>query len=581
MRGGLEFVTGKQILLTFRPLRCPRLQRKPYETAERRGWNVSGRVRALAAACALFLLGATGLTATAASAQASSATTAGKLSLTSLSFAQSTVDASAGGAGVTLDWTVSDSDPAATDVAGDVEIRMAGTMPGTYTGQSYRVTYDFNNSLTGQNITSTSGTAQDASFSYQFAVPQYANAATAAWVVTKVTAQDDQGHTMTRSGSQLSPFKPSLTATQAVDSTAPSYDSLAFANLNQRPYLYDNGVNVSIGYSFEVLDPQSGFWRGSIELSGPDGQTARATFTYTAQLAQGTAYCGTEFSPFDNDVLCDVSVTIPAGAAAGTWTVSRISLTDNAGNVVTYRNVGALPVTITANSVVTASGFSASPNPVNDWGGPATAQLSMAVPGAAGGIKAVYVDGSNADCVQKSSTPVVGANGTVSVPLTVMYLAAKCTILGIAVVDGAGDVSLYGSEYNAPAPGVTITRVPDITPPTATSASLSAVSVPYSPNSGFIGLTVNVDDQVAPVNQISTIVYDSAGRVVGGGDGGVQAPLSGPVTFDVDLPAGLAPGVYSVGFILTDTGGLSAQYGTPNGQPVPGGSLQFTVTAAS
>ncbi len=501
--------------------------------------------------------------------------------MTSLGFADSTVDASSGTAEVALNWTITDADTKATDVAGTVDIRMAGSTPGTYIGQTYAVTYDLTNTLTGENVTSTSGTAQDASFSYQFAVPQYAGTSTAQWVVTRVMAEDDQGHKIAPSGAQLNSFHPVLTATEAIDSTAPAYGSLLFANPDQRPYLYDNGVSASISYYFEVTDAQSGLWRGTIRLSGPDGQTIATPFSLTFSAQQQSYFCGTDPSFGPTDMLCDISVTIPAGAATGTWRVSSLTLTDNAGNVTTYKGLRALPVTVTEDAVMTASGFSFSPNPVDNWTGIGHTELSMRVTGATGGVTGVYVDEAVGDtCDQNSTTPTVNADGTISVPMSLLLPSATCTVTGIAVTDGVGDVSVYGTLYNAPDPGLVLTQVPDTTPPAVTSASLSTTSIPYSPDSQSLGLTVNVDDQVAPVEDCTVTVHDASGDVVGGGYGGcnVGNVLTGPIPITVDIPAGLAPGAYTVAFMLTDAGNLTSQFGYPDSAPVPGGPLQFTVT---
>lgn len=92
---------------------------------------------------------------------------------------------------MTLNWTVTDSNPSATDVAGQVSIRMAGATAGTYTGMATVGAYDLTGALGGGYQGNGSGTAQHASYSYTFAVPQYANATTARWEVSKVTAQDD------------------------------------------------------------------------------------------------------------------------------------------------------------------------------------------------------------------------------------------------------------------------------------------------------------------------------------------------------------------------------------------------------
>jgi hypothetical protein len=508
--------------------------------------------------------------------ESSAAQPAGRLALKSLSFAQPSVDASGGGATVALNWTVTDSNPSATSVSGVVTIRMAGPEPGSYIGQLLQASYFARFSGTG------SGQAQQASYSYAFPVPQYANATTARWVVTKLTAQDDQGLVLTAAGSRLDQFDRTLTATELVDSTAPTYDALTFARPEQRPYLYDNGVSPSIVYFLDIQDIQSGFWRGRLELSGPQGQKAHADFNFAVSLTEGVPFCGGVLSLGGSDTFCFATVTLPAGAAAGTWTVSEIRLTDNAGNVGTFRNVNALPVIVTANAVMTASAFSASPNPLNNWGKFAPAELSMTVTGARQGISAIYVDGSLGNCVQRGPA-TVNPDGTASVPLTVVQNAAKCVITGIAVVDGAGDVALYGTEYNAPDPGVVIAQIPD-TPPVITSASLSPATVSLSTSAQFINMTVNISNAVAPVNQIEAVLYDSSGNQVldqSGAFSTVPDISNGPVTVNFEVAAGLQPGVYTVRLIIFDVGGLHSIYGAgPGGQEMPGGPLQLTVTAS-
>jgi hypothetical protein len=537
------------------------------------------RFVAIAGSAALIAMG---IAAPASAAAGAPAAAKGKLAVTALSFAQSTVDATSGTATVNLNWTVTDSDTAATDVAGQVTIRMAGSKPGTYVGQAWVAAYDFDGALTGEIQGNPTGTPQDGSYSYSFAVPQYAAAATARWVVTEVTAQDNEGATLTLTGAKVASFGATLTATELVDTAAPTYDSLMFANPSQRPFVYDNGVNGSMTYYLEVLDPQSGFWRGSLTLQGPDGQTAHGTFSQAYSVTEDTELCNGNPSSV-NDALCTVTVTIPAGAAAGTWAVSKIVLTDNAGNTATYRNIDALPITVTADAVVTASGFSASPNPVNDWGTFTTSTVSMTVSGAVDGISAVYVDGTVGDCVQEGAA-TVGADGAVSVPMTIVENVPSCTITGIAVVDGDGDAALYGSEYGAPSPGLTITQVPD-TPPVISSASVSPSSVPESTSTQTVIVTVTIGDVVAPVQYIYAYLYDSSGNQVGGLDGSWQqvpylgSGMTGTLSFTV--PASLAPGVYTIGLQVIDVAGMETGYGpVPGGHPVPSGPVQLTVTSS-
>lgn len=237
-----------------------------------------------------------------------------------------------------------------------------------------------------------------------------------------------------------------------------------------------------------------------------------------------------------------------------------------------------LPITVTSNSAVQASGFTASPNPVNNWTQTQTVQIGMNVSGAQDGVATIYVDfAAGSPCLPQSATPTANADGTYSVPVSMFSIASRCTVAGIAVLDGAGNLAVYGAEYGEPAVGIQLTRVPDTAPPVATGASLSATSLPSTADS--IGLTIDVNDAVAPVNELSGTVFNSSGYPVGGASGGVPATLSGSVSMSLSIPTGLAPGTYTVAFQLTDEGGLESSYGYPNSQQVPGGPLQFTITS--
>jgi hypothetical protein len=233
---------------------------------------------------------------------------------------------------------------------------------------------------------------------------------------------------------------------------------------------------------------------------------------------------------------------------------------------------------VTANSVVSAGSFAATPDPVDNWTQNKTVQISMTVSGAKEDVAAIYVDFSVVSpCTQPTTTPTTGPAGTVSVLVNMLQIANSCQVTGVTVVDGAGDVALYGSQYGAPDPGLMLTRVPDTTPPVATGASLSQTTLPESSSSTFDGMTVDVNDAVVPVDEISVSIFNAAGDIVGGGDGGVSSTLSGPVIASFSVPPRPA-GVYTVAFMLTDAGGLVSSYGYPNTPPVPGGPLQFTVT---
>ena len=67
--------------------------------------------------------------------------------------------------------------------------------------------------------------------------------------------------------------------------------------------------------------------------------------------------------------------------------------------------------------------------------------------------------------LQQPATPTANPNGTYSVPISMLSIATSCTVAGLVVLDGAGNVAVYGTEYGEPDLGIKLTRVPDTTPP--------------------------------------------------------------------------------------------------------------------
>ena len=101
-----------------------------------------GRLIAVAAVIVMSIAGTAVAEASAATGQAG-----GELAYASINFAQHHVDASGGHAAVTLTWQLTDSNPDASYVAGEIDIRMAGDTPGTFIGRTYQIQYDLNGSL--------------------------------------------------------------------------------------------------------------------------------------------------------------------------------------------------------------------------------------------------------------------------------------------------------------------------------------------------------------------------------------------------------------------------------------------------
>lgn len=540
----------------------------------------------------LALLLATGLAGAAllagAGPAAASTATAGALSVTALSFT-STANPVTAGSTVTLDFTIADSDSASTVVDGDVYISRE-TAPDEFVGVPVDVQFAYQSSIY-QGAAYVSGTPQESSYTYSFVVPRYAAAATAVWAVSEVSVQDNAGATLTARCKALDRFHPAVKATgETVDTTAPTYYQLQVTSNYEytRPYTYDNGVPGLLYYSLQIEQDESGFWKGSLGLAGPGAATMTIPFYVTASQDQfGAGYCN-DFGADAEFVVCDPLASLPAGSPAGTWYVTSVTLTSNAGTSATYGGLQTAPITVTSDSTVSASDFSVSPNPADNWTSSVPVEVSMDVAGAQDGISAVYVDtdGLNTtgnSCIQTSTTPTADADGSISVPLLFEEDGAGCQVDGIAVVDGAGNVALYGPKYDAPDPGLTITREPDTTAPTVTSAGLNFTTIAQDQiGDRFLEVDATVNAPIAPVNRFSSTVFDSTGTPVPGDEesGGVPEGPGGTVVLDVPLSYGMAPGTYTVGFSITDEDGLTTSYG-PGGQPVPGGPLTFTVTASS
>jgi hypothetical protein len=538
---------------------------------------------------ATLLVGLGGLAAAPAAASAHLASRAVQhLAVTSLSFAKRTADVTAAPARVRLRWTITDSGAGARSVSGTLTIAAPEPgHPGRYVSQQVSVSF----ALKGSSKAQAKGTARKSSYSYAFDVPQYARVSQAHWQVVAMTVRDNKGDKLTLSASKLSKFKAVLTATEVVDTSGPTFVSVQLAGPGGLQYGYavpqfaysGKGAAPAAAEVCLHADP-AGFASGSLQLTGPGGAVITTSFTAAARDKQTPLCSYTAEATYGQNYL--FSVKFPAGTADGAWTPTKLTLTDAIGNVTTATDVGAdaentsNTVTVTADDVLTASQFAASPDPVDDWLAAQNVTVSMTTAGATGGISAIELQFANepapsSNCNSYGSVPVNGSGGQVSVTFTMGWEAPDCDLTGIAITDAAGYVAVYGSLYGAPDPGLNITQMPDTTPPVATSASLS-----LQPDREY-QLTIGVTTQVAPVNSYYLYIYNSAGVLQTPADqfGGVtQEPPTGAGTLQVTFPVtALAPGTYSLGFTIDDEHNLSSSYG-PGASPVPGGPLTFTVS---
>jgi len=509
-----------------------------------------------------------------------------KLAVSAMNWSSSTVDASAGVVTNTLTFTVTDTDPAATQTSGELEIRQRGTGADTYVGEPFYIGFNPQTVNNSDSALLVSGDAASSTYSYTFPVPEYSGAASNTWAVSLITAYDYPGNQQTvYAGSELNSLDDSFTATEQVSTVVPTYDSLA--NSNSPSVIYD-GQDTAAEYSIEALDSQSGFSHGTITVTGPEGRTATGTIeNYFDGIQQESACQDDGNTIFGNDENCQFVVYFPADEPAGTWSVTGVSLTNNAGQTQDYTGLDLAPITLTSDSVIVASGFKVSPTEVNNWNSNATFNLSMNISGAKGGVASVqtFTQGTGSFCSQPSTTPTAGSNGSFSVSMTqdeLIQISTSCTIEGIEITDGAGDVSLYGSTFLQNSLGLTVTNTPDTTPPVATSVVLSVASLPQSEigsEGNGVYLTVDTKKLLAPIDGSSSTLYSSTGAVVGSEFGGANANASGQVQIGIDIPIGLAVGTYTVGFSISDKGNLTTDYGMPGSAAAPGGTIKFTITS--
>lgn len=501
----------------------------------------------------------------------------GTMAVTDMDFTPSAVDATPGGETVTLRWTMTDTAPETDGMSARVHLRRQGATAGTYLGVPLVGTYDVGSS--GQDITVVPGsTPQKATYEWTVAVPQYAAGTSVTWAVTRLEAWDNQGTSLDWDAARLSAFHHTFKAKTLADVRGPTYEDLA-VDYERQPYVYVGEDASTMTYDLDVHDPQAGVSGGTLTVTGPGGQ--RLTGSFAIEWTWYAGYQGCGYIEWGQTYAgsCRVSVTFPAHAASGTWTVSRVELTDNAGNTSTYSDLAAAPVHVTSNDVLSADGFTATPNPVDTWHGARTIKVGFRPHGGQGeGVSAVVTTDSANGCRQTSTTATTAADGTVSVNYDVPRRVFTCHITGVIITDHAGNVALYGSEFGAPETGLTIASAPDTVLPEIDRATLTPTTIPATEHFTDIRLTVNVSGTTAGVNGYDLYLIDSSGQRIPAASGGAPLTFGGPLTLSFPLPSDVAPGVYTIAVSLSDQAGKSSSFGFPNGTPMPDGPVTLTVT---
>jgi hypothetical protein len=232
---------------------------------------------------------------------------------------------------------------------------------------TYEVDYDSGTTTPGPGnaVALPGGTVTQVSYSYTFPVPRFGSTAEQTWTVDSFTAGGTAGIT-------IAPLdRPaSFNATEVPDTTAPALSGLTYT---MQPGAFDDGTtSTELDYRVHATDPQSGLWRARVVLTGPAGQTVSGT-SATPPLTPGSTppAAATVTVP----VLLPQSLPQPV---LGTWTVTEVDLTDQAGITHVGTGLSMAPVTYTDDSVITASDATLSQNPVDDWQAPSTSPCRSA-----------------------------------------------------------------------------------------------------------------------------------------------------------------------------------------------------------
>lgn len=505
---------------------------------------------------------------------AAPAQAAPRMAITDLAFSSTAVDATADPQSVALTWRVTNTDQRAIAVTGVVELRefRQGAAFGPVRTLDFAL-----RSGDADIFADWDSTAQNSSYRYEMYIPQYATTDTAEWRVTKATAQDGRGHTVKLNAEELATLGAQFTVTHLADKEGPTVSTVS---LNGGDRVYHDGNGLTLDYDVNIEDVGLGFKRGTLVLAGPGGREISTPFEVRKEN-DWSAYCGENswVSLPARWANCTVTVPIAAGTPSGAWTVSRVRLVDEAGNVTVNRDVTAPTVYVSRNQTIEAGDFQVTPEFVDNWRAAATAELRFRAQSWGGPIVDVDVETARM-CWTGGSEPEFHEDGTVSVGLTIPAGSAGCEITGIALTDESGNMSFYGTVYRAPALDLVVAPKPDDTPPAvlAVRAPKKVWKVSELQNAWGIGFEVQVDNTSgAPVTGGWATLYDSNGHSVGGHGGGYSENPDGWVNMSVSAYA--VPGEYVIGFRVTDAAGNSSGFGFPNSSypAPPGGPLTITV----
>ncbi len=293
----------------------------------------------------------------------------------------------------------------------------------------------------------------------------------------------------------------------------------------------------------------------------PNDTINEGTVTFT--ILSGTTVIGNAYGNVSNGS-ASANYTWSAGRPAGTYTIA-VTYQDSQGNFSDSQDVSSTLTIAPASVTVTAN----NPSPVISSSSAQNVTLSASVADASFPKDTVYegtvtftVEDINGNPVGKTVTGTVSGGQASAVYSVPGGLAVGNYSIVASYSDSAGNFSDSGNDISG-----TLSVQPAKVATTAKS-----VSAIYSPNQQTLALSATLANISVPANTVGegTVTFtitDAKGNTVGTVQGNVTG---GTANANFNLPAGLAPGNYTIGVSYSDT--------TGSGNFVDAGDTSATLT---
>jgi len=334
----------------------------------------------------------------------------------------------------------------------------------------------------------------------------------------------------------------SMQRLSTIDSiTAPTITSFDFT-----PKSMDvSSAPVTVLVSLAATDPSGMDPWVQVDFVSPSGVTYSA---YDAHYVSGTT---------------SQAFTIPAGSAAGTYSISFVLVKDKIGNSKFYRSVDLAALGFPTTFQVTSSTQDVAPPTINSFditpksmdvsSAPATVLVSLAATDPSGMDPWVQVDFVSPSGVTYSAYDAHYISGTTSQAFTIPSRSAAGTysITFVLVKDKIGNSKFYRSADLAalgfPTTFQVTSSTQDITPPSIASFDITPKSVDVSSAQATVSVSLAATDTSGLDPWVQVDFVSPSGVTYSAYDAHY---VSGTTSQAFTIPAGSAAGTYSVSFVL-------------------------------